>query len=213
MPTNAELTAQLGDMTKRATDAEARVATMTADLAAANERADEQAKERQEADSHADALAEELRAANASLKAFKGSATKLRNQVTILKRDLSPEARPIGAMKPPKSEEQAAERASALAAAFANDTSELVFSDGRREIRELAPLIITGDAWRDTPSGRVLNAEIDLEPGDCQRETMDLRGFALLDEAGDQVGYCALPDTIAIGRNQHFRLPHNTIRF
>jgi hypothetical protein len=88
-----------------------------------------------------------------------------------------------------------------------------VFSDGRREIRELAPLIITGDAWRDTPNGRVLNAEIDLEPGDCQRETMELRGFALLNEAGEQVGYCALPDAITIGRNQHFRLPHNTIRF
>jgi hypothetical protein len=148
-----------------------------------------------------------------SLKAFKGSATKLRNELTIVKRDLSPEARPFGAPKPAKSDEQAAERAAALAAAFAADTTELVFSDGRREIRELAPLVITGDAWRDTPNGRVLNAELDLEPGDCQRETMELRGFGLLDEAGEQVGYCALPDAIVIGRNQHFRLPLNTVRF
>jgi hypothetical protein len=42
---------------------------------------------------------------------------------------------------------------------------------------------------------------------------MELRGFALLNEAGEQVGYCALPDAIVIGRNQHFQLPHNTIRF
>jgi hypothetical protein len=213
MPTNAELTAQLGDMTKDAAEAEARAGKLAAKLEEVDKLAIAKAAECGELRQQVESLTEELRTANASLKAFKGSATKLRNQVTILKRDISPETRPIGAMKPPKSEEQAAERASALATAFANDTSELVFSDGRREIRELAPLIITGDAWRDTPSGRVLNAEIDLEPGDCQRETMDLRGFALLNEAGDQVGYCALPDTIAIGRNQHFRLPHNTIRF
>jgi hypothetical protein len=42
---------------------------------------------------------------------------------------------------------------------------------------------------------------------------MELRGFALLNEAGEQVGYCALPDAIVIGRNQRFQLPHNTIRF
>jgi hypothetical protein len=57
----------------------------------------------------------------------------------------------------------------------------------QREIRELAPRVITGDAWRVTPSGRVLNHEPILEPGDCQREQMSLRGFALLNEAGDQV--------------------------
>jgi hypothetical protein len=59
----------------------------------------------------------------------------------------------------------------------------------------------------------VLNAEVDLEPGDCQRQEMELRGFALLDAAGEMVGYCELPDMVRIYRNQHFRLPHNTIRF
>jgi hypothetical protein len=101
----------------------------------------------------------------------------------------------------------------ALEAAFAADTTELVFSDGKREIRELAPLTVTGDAWRETPNGRVLNHEPLLEPGDCQRQEMELRGFGLLNEAGEQVGYCALPDAITIGRNQRFQLPHNTIRF
>jgi hypothetical protein len=190
MPTNAELTAQLTEMTKRATDAEARVGTLTSDLAAANDRAAVELSARLSSDRSLTLVSEQLRDANASLKAYKGSATKARNQVTILKRELSPEARPFGALAPAKTDEAAATRAQALAAAFAADTTELVFSDGRREIRELAPLVITGDAWRDTPNGRVLNAEIDLEPGDCMRETMELRGFALLNEAGDQVGYC-----------------------
>lgn len=213
MPTNAELTAQLGEMTKRATDAETRNTELTNDLTAASERVAELAKGYAERGGEIDRLNGELREANASLKAYKGSATKARNAITVLKREQSPEARPLGALKPAKSEEVVAERAAALEAAFAADTTELVFSDGRREIRELAPLVITGDAWKATPQGRVLNYEPLLEPGDCQRERLDLRGFALLNEAGEQVGFCALPDAIAIGRNQRFQLPLNTIRF
>jgi hypothetical protein len=131
----------------------------------------------------------------------------------VLKPQIVARARPIGAMKPPKTEEQAADRAAALEAAFAAGPTELVFSDGKREIRELAPLTVTGDGWRETPNGRALNHEPLLEPGDCQRQQMDLRGFGLLNEAGDQVGYCALPDRSVIGRNQRFQLPLNTIRF
>jgi hypothetical protein len=213
MPTNAELTAQLADMTKRATDAEVRVETLAADLADANDRADAEKSARQESEAAHDVTKEELRATSASLKAFKGSATKARGQAEILRKQLSPESRPIGAMKPPRNDDQKAARAEALEAAFAADTTELVFSDGRREIRELAPLVITGDAWRQTPQGRVLASEIPLEPGDCQRDNFELAGFALLNEAGDQVGYCALPDPIVIGRNQTWSLPLNTVRF
>jgi hypothetical protein len=211
--TKAELLTQLTDMTKRATDAETRAENLSKQLEEANERAGRLAASFAEQGKEIDGLNAEVRSLTGSLKAYKGSATKARTEVAILKREQSPEARPIGAMKPAKSEEQAAARAEALAAAFACDTTELVFSDGRREIRELAPRIITGDAWRDTPSGRVLNSVVDLEPGDCQRETMELRGFALLNEAGEQVDYCPLPDAIVIGRNQHFQLPLNTIRF
>lgn len=212
--TKAELQQQLTDMTKRATDAEARIATLTTDLAAAVDRADQEAKARRQAEGELDVAREELRTANASLKAYKGSATKARAEATVLRKQLSPQARPIGAMKPVKTEEAAAERAAALAAAFASDTTELVFSDGRREIRELAPLTVTGDAWRHTANGgRVLAYEPLLEPGDCQRQQMELHGFGLLNEAGEQVGYCELADAIVIGRNQRFQLPLNMVRF
>lgn len=213
MATNAELQAQLTEMTTRADKAEKRITTLTSDLASANERADQEAKARQEADTLADTLTAEVRDLTGSLKAYKGSATKLRGQVTILKRELSPEARTIGAMKPAKSEEEEAARAEALEAAFAADTAELAFSDGRREIRELAPLVISGEAWRETPTGRVLNAEPLLEPGPCQRQQLDLRGFALLNEAGEQVAYCALPEAIAIASGTRVALPLNTIKF
>ena len=212
-PTKAELAEQLASMTRRASDAESRVATLTTDLATANERADQEAKARQEAEKAHDATKEELRATAASLKAYKGSATRAKAAATVLQKQLSPEARPIGAMRPARSEAEQAARDEALALAFAGDTTELVFSDGKREIRELAPLTVTGDAWRDTPQGKVLGHEPLLDPGDCNRETIELRGFALLNEAGEQVAYQALPDPVLLRRNQRTRLAANTVRF
>jgi hypothetical protein len=217
--TKAELQQQLTDMTNRAAAAETRVEQLTADLGRAIERADQEAKARQEAAAELEKADTEIGELRKSLKAYKGSATKARGEVTVLRKQISPQARPIGAMKPAKSDEEAAARSATLAAAFAQDTLELVFSDGKREIRELAPLTISGDAWRIMPSqgpddlGRVLNHEPILEPGDCQREQFDLKGFALINEAGQQVAYRALPDAIRIRRNERFQLPHNTIRF
>lgn len=211
--TKAELQAQLAEMTKRATAAETRVGQLTRDLEKVGDQHQQAAATVVEYGKQIDTLSEELRSANASLKAYKGSATKAKSQVTVLKKQLSPEPRPIGAMRPARNHEEVYAQAEALEAAFAADTTELVFSDGRREIRELAPLTITGDAWRETPQGRVLNAEPMLEPGDCQRESLDLRGFGLLNEAGEQVAYQALPDAIVVLRNQRVMLPANTIRF
>lgn len=214
MATNAELQAQLTEMTNRADKAEKRVTTLTTDLASANERADVEAKARQEAEKQVDTLTAEVRDLTGSLKAYKGSATRAKNAVEVLKKQLSPEARPIGAPKPAKSPEEAAERSDLARAAIANGPTELVFSDGRREIRELAPLIIAGAyAWRDTPHGMVFNVEPVLEPGDCQRQEMEIRGFALLDEHGNQVGWCPLPDAIVVRRNTRVMIPHNSIRF
>jgi hypothetical protein len=212
-PTIAELQEQLTEMTKRATRAEGSVDNLKTKLEEVDALAIAKSSECGQLRQQVGALTKELRSTKASLAAYKGSATKAQGTIAVLKKHLSPQPRPIGAPRPARSEEEAAARASALELALAAGTAEIVFSDGRREIRELAPLIVTGDAWRDTPQGRVLNAEVDLEPGDCARETMELCGFGLLNEAGDQVGYCPLPDMIRISRNQHVRLSHNTIRF
>jgi hypothetical protein len=88
-----------------------------------------------------------------------------------------------------------------------------VFSDGSREIRELAPLTITGDAWRETPHGRVLNHEPLLEPGDCTRQDGACAGSRCSMRPATRSAIAPLPDPILIGRNQRFQLPHNTIRF
>lgn len=178
-----ELKRQLEDTTRRAAAAEALAGTLEGELAEAQ----------------------------ASLAAFKGAATRARNKAAVLQKQLSPEIRNLGAMRPAKSDEDAAARARAVTAALAG-TSELVFSDGKREIRELAPLELTAEAWRETPSGHVLDHQPMLAPGDCTAETMELRGFALLNADGDQVGYCEHPP-LTIGRNRQYQLPKGSIRF
>lgn len=210
--TLAEAQKRALDLQYQLDDASKRIAALTTDLTQANERADGEAKARQEAEQLVDERDAEIRQLGSSLRAYKGSATKARTEAGILKRELSPKARPIGAMNPPRGEEEAAERRAALEAAFQGPT-EIVFSDGRREIRELAPLIVTGDAWLATPHHRELNADPILEPVACERQELTLGGFALLNEAGEQVGYCPLPTPIVIGRTQRMRMPRGSIRF
>lgn len=211
-PTKPELQQMLADMTTRATAAETRVATLTSDLASANERADKEAEARKEADQRSGQLEKDNRELASSLRAYKGSATKLRREATILKGELSPQSRPIGAMKPARDDEEAAVRQQALEAAFALGPTTIVFSDGKREIREIAPLVCDGNAWSVTPHHRELDADPILEPVG-ERAEVELRGFALLSDAGEQVGWCPLPTPITIGRAQRMRIPRGSIRF
>lgn len=208
----ANLQQQLTEATKRATDAEARVAALTTDLATANERADQAAKTVAEHGAKIDEQSAEIRQLSSSLRAYKGSATRALNQITILKAELSPESRKVGAMRPARDDDEAAARREALDAAFAMGPTQIVFSDGRREIREIAPLIVDGGAWLQTPHHRELNSDPTIEVVG-ERQQVELAGFGLLNEAGEQVGYCELPSKIAIGRGQHMRLPLGMVRF
>jgi hypothetical protein len=71
---------------------------------------------------------------------------------------------------------------------------------------------VTGDAWRVTPQGRVLELEPVLEPAG-ERQQVQVAGFGLLDETGGQVGWCQMPSPIAIDRGQRMLIPRGSIRF
>lgn len=213
MPTNAQLIKQLAEMTARAETAEKRVETLTTDLTGAGERADRERDGRQAAEKELDTARGEVAELGKQLRAYKGSATKARNEITVLKANLSPEARPIGAMKPAKAAGDEAARTAALEDAFANGPTQIVFSNGRREIRALAPLIVNADAWQQTPHDRVLNYEPLLEIAGETVAEVEIAGFGLLNEAGDQVAYHALPTPIAILAGQRMQLPKGCIRF
>jgi hypothetical protein len=135
--------------------------------------------------------------------------TKLR----VARAPKSDKVRAIGVMKAPKNDDEAAERKAAVDAALADGETHVVFSDGKREIRELAPLVVGGAGWRVTPQGHVLDDEPLLEPGDMIRDSVELHGFGLVDADGRQIAYQQLPQPIMIGRNMRVQLPHNTIRF
>lgn len=212
-PTKAELQERLAASEKLTTDLEARVARLTTDLTTANERGDQERQRAGTAEARVTELEAETRKLAGSLKAYKGSATKLRAEAEVLKRDLSPEARSVGAPKPPKNDEEAADRAARLEAALRDGPVELVFSDGRREIRELAPLLVTGDAWRVTPRGRVLEAMPMLEPGTIAKPELRVAGIGLLNGDGEQVGWRKLPETILVASGTRVQLPKGTILF
>lgn len=210
--TKADLLVQIEELTKRATSAEQRCGQLTTELAAVTENAAKANKAHAELAEQHETVQIELRDTRSSLKAYKGSATRAKGEATVLRKQLSPETRKLGPMKPARNDQEVADRREALDAALAADTTELVFSDGAREIREIAPLTVTGDAWRTSPHHRVLNHEPLLEPGDCQRQEIVLRGVALLNEAGEQVGWCSI-EPLKMYRNHRYQLPQNSIRF
>ena len=159
----------------------------------------------------------EVQRLSGSLRAYKGSATKARAAATVLPGNKSPQARPIGALAPARDDVEQAGRSAALADALQAGPVSIVFSDGRREIRELPPLIVSGDsAWRRTAREFILQAggiEPVLEPGEMGKPTVSVAGFGLLDESGRQVGWHELVEPIVVPRNGRVQLPANTIRF
>lgn len=213
MPTNAQLTEERDTAIAARNEIEERLDKVTAELATAKERGDQEAAARLAAEKRADVADGEIAELKSSLRAYKGSATKARNEVIVLKAELSPEARVIGAMRPPRSDEEALARQNALDQAFADGPMTIVFSDGKRELRELAPLIADGSAWLVTPRGRVLDHEPILEPGDCPRGELPIAGFALLDADGQQVAYSPLPERIIVASGTRVQIPRGSIRF
>jgi len=212
-PTNAQLQEQLETVSKERDKAIDVAATQGERADKAEDRLGDEIARRKEAEGEAKRLAEENRGLSGSLRAYKGSATKARDQVLVLKANLSPEARPIGRLPKPKSDAEAANRRERLSVAMRAGPTQLVFSDGKREIRELAPLIIGMDAWWRTGRGETLNAEPILEPGPTTKAHFELAGFGLLDGAGEQIGWCELLEPIVVPSNSKVQIPRGSIVF
>lgn len=170
-----------------------RVGELTSELASANERAD---RERERADA-AEKRAEEAETAGAELarrlSATKGVATKAKREAEVLRLEKSPVSRPVGAPTQPYDRD-------ALAAALDAGDVEIVFSNGHRELHELAPLQVGGDAFQRGSRGFALKQAVEVEPGPMDAERIEVRGFGLLAD-GVQVGWCGLPAPVSVPRN------------
>lgn len=220
--TIAGLQGQLEAVTKERDDARTAARAMEPDLAEAVASSARQADQLVAARRRIETLEGERDALSKSLRAYKGSATKAKNEALVLKKALSPESRAIGVLKAPLrglsvAEAEAVarpERRAAFEAAIAAGPVEMVFSDGRKEIRELAPLIIGGDAWREDARGFTLKPEAHplLEPGDMTRPEVVIAGVGLLDEAGEQFAWLPLIERVTVPKNGRVQLPAGTIR-
>lgn len=150
------------------------------------------------------ALTGEISSLKFKLAAQKGQATRARSEVSVLKLERSPVSRPVVPMEEPRM------RAVIEEALDAGEV-EIVFSDGRVEILELAPVRVLGDAWQRGGGRLMLRPAVELEPGDMDRPEVAVAGFGLF-AGGEQIAWRALPEAVKVPRNGRVLL-ENTIAF
>ncbi len=83
----------------------------------------------------------------------------------------------------------------------------VVCSDGKRELTGIAPLVISGDAWTRVPAGVMLREAVTIKPDSA----IDLGGFALFDDAGKQVAWCALMRPQRVAGGQEMKLDRQIV--
>jgi hypothetical protein len=92
-----------------------------------------------------------------------------------------------------------------LKAAIADaDKVEIAFSDGKKEVRGLAPVIVSGEAWKDHAIGLMLAESVDLYGPAGGGGSYSVEGYALLLD-GKQVAFTAR-DPLTVGAGKHVRL-------
>lgn len=213
MATNAELQGQVDTLTKERDRLATKVQKLTVERDGAEARLADEKKAKDEAVAALEVAQGENAKIAASLKAYKGSATKARAEALVLKRELSPEPRKLGASRPARDAEELMDREAALLNAFAEGTVELAFSDGKREITELAPLLAETAAFRRDARGMTLDFEPIVEMERGVSPVVTIKGVALVNDAGEQAGWCPLHEPIVVPRGARMQIPRGTIRF
>jgi hypothetical protein len=162
-------------------------------------------------------LEAELAEAKASLRAVRGHATRARNEAHALRLEKSPERRKCGPLRAPKSDEEAAERAQRIAAAIGEDFVDVVASDGKKELIEIAPVRVDGDAWRRRPDGWLLTLPIEHEPGEMDKPEVRIAGYGLFapstrsGQGSEQIGWRVLPEPITVRANSRVRVENSIV--
>lgn len=91
-----------------------------------------------------------------------------------------------------------------LALIGAAEVVEVVFSDGKREFTEIAPLLVAGDVWAKVIGGLALRVP-ELTVQAPQDGGLPLKGYALLLD-GKQVAWAPRPETLILGGGRQFNL-------
>lgn len=157
-----------------------------------------------------EALTEEHKTAKASLRAQKGAATKARNTIEAIKEAEKP--RELGPMGLPV-EDESDDPDIRVLAAYLPEADEIVlaFSDGREELRGIAPVKVDPGLFRLT-RGRLFFDSTDLVltgPGG-EGPAPQLAGVALLLD-GEQVAWSPMAKPIDLGPGQSINLAGNIV--
>ena len=93
----------------------------------------------------------------------------------------------------------------------AADTVEIVFSDGVREVAGLAPVAVSGDAWKQNApfTGLKLTTPIEIE-GPAGDTSVSIAGYALLLD-GKQVAWCARDMPVQVAPRQRVSISDDII--
>jgi hypothetical protein len=189
----------------------ATVESLTEELSATREQLETERQARIESEQRAETLESENETLKASLRAHKGQTTRARSEIQRLK---TPRDEPARAAGPMKDDDDAEKRRARIWGALAEGDVKLVFSDGKRELRELGALSIGGDRFADRPGrGLVLDHEPVVEPGEMAKPSVAIAGFALFDAGDKQIAYSELPEPITVPRGGRVLIPANSIRF
>lgn len=187
-------------MAERMTGAEARVAALEAELAAAQASQEVPGSEPQ-----VKLLQGQLDDATARAETAEAALTKAQDRFAAkLKRVASGE--PSAKPRPlaPMAEGKALERDALRAAIEDAGKAEIVFSDGKREIAGLPPVIVSGDVWKDHPLGLMLTEPVDLHGPAIGRGGYAIEGYALVLD-GKPVAFTTR-DPLTVSGGQHVRL-------
>lgn len=146
---------------------------------------------------------QELGEVKASLTATRGHATRAKNEAAVLREARSPTPRKVGRPVARFGKPGVAYSPELAAIAIAGEESvEIVFSNGKAEIIDLAPVTARAHAWLQSRGRHMLREAVELEGGDAD---LEVAGFALL-AGGEQVGWCELPEPVRVPKHGRVRL-------
>jgi hypothetical protein len=96
------------------------------------------------------------------------------------------------------------------AAIGAAEKVEVVVSDGTSEIAGVAPIVVEGAAWRDTPNGTMLTEAVTIHGPAQDQSAYRIAGYALVLD-GKQVAYRARPDPVTVVPGHTYKIENDII--
>lgn len=120
----------------------------------------------------------------------------------VAKGSAGPKARKVKAMDPMTDDEriELGERVSA------GEAVQIVFSDGKRELMDIAPIVVSGPAFDVSPARLMLREAVNVSAAGTAGRELQVSSLALFDDDGEQLAFAELPMPLTISPGRTYRL-------